>query len=77
MIRISFPAIVQQIKTLPDGGFRISFDAGKDACEEIKELIDHQGDMVQLACVDPDRPAASPEESWEDMASGFSGESSE
>ena len=50
---IIFPAQIAQIKTMADGGFRISLDLPETAIEEVSKLIriKQAGALLELAAV--------------------------
>jgi hypothetical protein len=46
---IKFPATVAQIKTLVDGGIRVTFDVGEDSIMQVAQLLECKREMIPLA----------------------------
>jgi hypothetical protein len=65
---ITFHALVHQLRTLPDGGWRITFDLGDNEREAVMALSEHRTGQVGVAVVPVgvEAPQAPDEVSWEE-----------
>jgi hypothetical protein len=45
---ISFPATVASVKTLVDGGIRVTFDLGEDSIMQVAQLLECKREMIPL-----------------------------
>lgn len=51
MTGITLSVSIYKITTMTDGGYRIQFDCGQESTEQIKALMDHQNDLLQMGLV--------------------------